>query len=213
MECEKNTKVGERPRRAKGDILLRVLERVAEGAGDAAAMFGAFLSAGYGASYGKLERELAREHAGREAAAQAVRLEREARRKYRKLFYLLKKDGLVEEKKKAHNNIFLLTRRGVAKLAELRKRKLQLLPRRVYEPERADVFTIVTFDVPERDRKKREWLRETLRSLGFDFVQRSVWIGKVKLPKEFLEDIQHLNLIDSVEIFQITKTGSLKHLM
>jgi hypothetical protein len=43
-------------------------------------------------------------------------------------------------------------------------------------------------------------------------VQKSLWLGKVKIPEEFLVDIRKLSLLDYVEIFEITKTGSLKNL-
>ena len=44
-------------------------------------------------------------------------------------------------------------------------------------------------------------------------IQKSVWIGKVKIPKEFLDDLFKLRLIDYIEIFEISKAGSLKNLI
>lgn len=199
-------------RRAKGDILLNVLERIAEGVGDFATLFVAIMEAGYGASHHQMERAFAREQASAEARARTAALERETRRKYKKLLSSLKKDGLIAEWKGARGNLIRLTRKGIAKLVVLRTRKRKMLPSIAYEAEQADVFTIVAFDVPERERKKRDWLRAALRHSGFTCVQKSVWMGKIKVPRELLEDIRRLHIADFVEIFQITKQGTLKQL-
>jgi hypothetical protein len=44
-------------------------------------------------------------------------------------------------------------------------------------------------------------------------VQKSVWVGKTKIPQDFLDDLFKLKLVDFVEIFEISRTGSLKHLI
>ena len=74
-------------------------------------------------------------------------------------------------------------------------------------------MVIVIFDVPEKEKWKREWLRNTLRELGMKNVQKSVFIGKVKIPELFLENMRKLHAIDYVEIFEIGKTGTLKHVV
>src|SRR3990172_4751526 len=43
-------------------------------------------------------------------------------------------------------------------------------------------------------------------------IQKSVWSGKTKLPQEFISQLHELNLLSYVEIFTISKTGSLKKL-
>ncbi|MBI2635441.1 MAG: CRISPR-associated endonuclease Cas2, partial [Parcubacteria group bacterium] len=71
---------------------------------------------------------------------------------------------------------------------------------------------VVIFDIPEKQKHKREWLRGQLQDLGFKMIQKSVWMGKRKFPKEFLEDIRDLKLLAYVEIFSVTKTGSMRPL-
>ena len=71
---------------------------------------------------------------------------------------------------------------------------------------------IVVFDVPEKERRKRDWLRSVLKRLELKMVQKSVWIGKVKIPKELLDDLFNLKLLDYVEIFEVSKSGSLRQL-
>lgn len=70
--------------------------------------------------------------------------------------------------------------------------------------------TIVAFDVPERFKEKRHWLRSVLKNLGLRMVQKSVWLGKVKIPREFIDDLKKLKILDFVEIFGITKGGTLE---
>ena len=72
---------------------------------------------------------------------------------------------------------------------------------------------IVSFDVPERERRKRDWLRDALRNLGLRMVHKSVWIGKQKLPREFLADLARLRLTDFIEVFEVGKQGSLRHIV
>ena len=61
--------------------------------------------------------------------------------------------------------------------------------------------------------KKQDWLREVLKHLGLKMVQRSVWVGHWELPEEFLEDLRNLHIVDCVEIFEVGKSGTLKHLI
>lgn len=94
----------------------------------------------------------------------------------------------------------------------LKEKSKKLLPAVAYQKEKSDKLIIIAFDVPETERKKREWLRAVIKNLGFKMVQRSVWIGKIKIPKEFMNDLLKLRLVEFVEIFEISKTGSLKQI-
>ena len=43
-------------------------------------------------------------------------------------------------------------------------------------------------------------------------LQRSVWVGKCKLPDELMDDLNTIGLLPYVEILAVTKRGSLKEL-
>ena len=45
---------------------------------------------------------------------------------------------------------------------------------------------IIVFDIPERKRLYREWLRIELVGFGYTMIQKSVWFGP-PLPEEFIE--------------------------
>ena len=54
--------------------------------------------------------------------------------------------------------------------------------------------------------------RSALTYLEFKMIQRSVWIGKSKIPDQFLKDLRAVGLIETVEIFEVGKSGSLRYL-
>lgn len=55
-------------------------------------------------------------------------------------------------------------------------------------------WRLAIFDVPERVRDRRNFLRNELSALGFHQLQKSVWITPYALPKEFSEIIRELGL-------------------
>lgn len=66
---------------------------------------------------------------------------------------------------------------------------------------------MVMFDIPEKKRKIRNWLRLQLKLWDFKMIQQSVWLGKGSLPKEFTE---HLNLLGISKCVKILKVQSIK---
>ncbi len=62
--------------------------------------------------------------------------------------------------------------------------------------------TIVVFDIPEKKRKYRDWLRHELIGFGFEFIQQSVWFGP-KLPKEFILYLDEQKLLPYVRFFKV----------
>lgn len=191
----------------KGDIIFKVLESVEKVALGFADLFEVFLEAGYGASLGNLEYRLRKkENKGTDEEEK----QRIAQRYY-SMLSRLKKEGFLEEPTIKNGRSFFLTSAGKKKLSFL-KRKRKELPR-MPKVQDGPTFVIVAFDIPEREKRKRDWLRQSLRHMGLSMVQKSVWIGKVRLPEDFMESLRRLRLLDCVEIFEITRTGTLKHLV
>jgi len=191
----------------KGDLTLKALEvlaRTAYGIGELLLIF----SFPYGTPLGKALSRLEKNHAGKEAAIRKLLENHQYRRRLYNLLYRLRKDGLIEE---LPNKTFHLTSKGKRKFDWLREKAFAALPRpSYYLPEKSREWHIVIFDIPEENRHKRAWLRVVLKTLGFTLLQKSVWIGKVKLPKRFLDDLAKLKLLDYVHIFVISKSGSLE---
>jgi len=196
----------------KGKVILSVLEKLAEAATEGSALFEAILTAGYGASMGKLDYKISLIKMERSKKRAQAELEWRSRRTYNSLLYKLKRDGFMESNNKNGKKFFSITPRGKKKLDILLLRKTQVLPRINYNvvPEEKNNLLIVAFDIPEKERRKRDWLRSSLRHLGLKMIQKSVWIGKIKLPDDFIKDIGVLNLAQFVHIFEVGKEGSLR---
>ena len=60
---------------------------------------------------------------------------------------------------------------------------------------------IVIFDIPEKKKKYRDWLRSELVGFGFTMIQKSVWFGP-RLPKDFIEYIEENGLIKHIRFFK-----------
>lgn len=188
----------------KGELMLRILEALEGTVHTAGFLFDAFTSS-YGESYRKLRRgpPLYARRSGR--AADEARI----RHNYQAFLFSLKRDGLINAAP-SRGRIPRLTQKGFERLARLRGRWKRRLPAPRYEESGIPESTIVVFDVPEGERRKRNWLRVALKRLQFKMIQKSVWFGATKLPSDFLEDMRRCGVWSYVEIFSITKRGTLR---
>lgn len=178
--------------------------------GNISDMIGSILLAGHGASRSRLNYEFNKLQNKRMVRRHDALI----RQRYHKLLHVLKRDGLITEKLQNDESRKLkLTPAGLKKLKELKMRLADALPPINYNKSSTGRLTIVVFDVPERERKKRNWLRTALVSIGLEMVQQSVWIGKVKLPPEFIADLNILKMTDYIEILEVTKSGTYKNLL
>ena len=121
-----------------------------------------------------------------------------------KYIYKLKSQGFLSENSEGR---IVLSGTGKKKLNLLRKSKI--LDRKQYRKEISDKVTIISYDLPVAFNKERNTLRDLLRLLGFKLIHKSVWVGKVKLPKQFILALEKLGIIKFVEILEVTKSGSL----
>jgi len=72
---------------------------------------------------------------------------------------------------------------------------------------------IVSFDIPEKDRWKRDRLRELLGVCGYSLLQRSLWVGKRPLARFVFSAIKKWKLRHHVHIFEISKRGTIRGLV
>ena len=191
----------------KGENRLKILEFLENSARAVGDLFFIF-SLPYGTSLGKMEYSLRKRD--RERNRREIR--NQNKQSFYELLYHLRKDELVEETQKEDGRFLKLTLKGRVQLEKFRLLRSSLLPRSKYEFEKEDTLKIVIFDIPEKEKRKRNWLRVVLKNLNFQMLQKSVWVGKTKLPKEFVMNLDKLDLTNYVEIFAINKTGSLKQL-
>lgn len=189
----------------RGKILSKALEILRDGAVLQADFFIAVLRAGYGASMSKIDYEYRKQQ--RISATKKFQREnlKASERRLRVFISKMKHDGLIHES----DNNFIISQKGKERLEKLQNN----LPNRHYQKSKNSNQIIISFDIPEKFRRKRDWLREVVRNLGFKMVHQSVWMGKTTIPKDFIFDLENLKILEFVEIFEISKTGSLKKLV
>lgn len=189
----------------RGKILFKALELLYDGAMTQLDFFVAVLASGYGANMNKIDYEYQKRRRISEAEKLKAENLRERKRRLAVFMSKMKHDGLIKEL----NGRLTISRKGKEKFNQLKN----ALPSRHYEKKIIQSPIIISFDVPERLRRKRNWLREVVRNLGFKMVHQSVWMGKVKIPENFIADMENLKILEFIEIFEISKTGSLNKLI
>ena len=198
----------------KGNLTLKVLEFIANFGEDTLEQIEATLAAGYGSSARGIGFELGKIHSRKAKQKAEYEFKKIQEQHMQDFICRLKRHGLIEEAVQGAKHPWFLTGKGKQKVFELRKRNERIgdLPSAHYSKMRSDKIVIVTFDIPEEIRDKRDWFRRVLKNLDFKMVHQSVWIGKVKIPKELPEDLKKIGLIDFIEVFSISSTGTFKNL-
>ena len=179
-------------------IKRKILEVLENSALTAEALFLIF-TAPYGSSYSQIKRHVSK-------TLDEMHYAPIKKQRLHELMYQLKQDGLIENRQSEKGAFFKLNTKGKKYLNVLRKK---LLPKH-YPKENDTAWKIVAFDIPEKYRNKRAWLRSVLKRLDFVMLQQSVWMGKAKLPREFIQDLENLHLDNYVEILAVHKGGTLR---
>lgn len=65
--------------------------------------------------------------------------------------------------------------------------------------------TIISFDIPETNRIKRNWLRNQIKIFGYEMLQQSLWLGPGPLTSEFLKRLDDLEIRKNIKIFTINR--------
>lgn len=125
----------------------------------------------------------------------------------------LKREGLVGKKKAGRSSVWTITKSGLEKLRLLRRRSYPTRDGKGNAKDNGTMWKIIIFDIPEKERHKRAWLRAVLREMGFTMRQRSVWMGRKKIPQEFIDDLRLKRMTGYVDLFGVTKSGTLEDLL
>lgn len=123
----------------------------------------------------------------------------------------LKREGLVTcsgPKKKAEWSITPKGLRVLSKISSLKK-PWHGYVRPAKLPPIDGIVRLVTFDVPEKEKPSRQWLRGELIASGFEMLHKSVFIGNRPLPENFIQELDYRNLSRYVHIVSLSQTGTL----
>lgn len=113
----------------------------------------------------------------------------------------LKKHGFVENKE----GTWSITSKGNVFLKNLQPRGLKKHIHYNSPSRHRKKSLIISFDIPEIQRKKRDWLRIELINLGFTQLHRSVWLGPAPLPVDFVGSLKELSLFPHMKFFAARK--------
>lgn len=77
-------------------------------------------------------------------------------------------------------------------------------------PKQDGIMRLVIFDIPEKQRYKRDLIRAELVSYNFKMLQKSVWLGTNPLPEDFVDIIDGLDLKNRIHIFSVSQSGTIE---
>ena len=120
------------------------------------------------------------------------------RETFASLLSRLQNQGLVVRTGRHHQSFWQLTTRG--KIYMNQKNEARKI-------ESDGIGRLVIFDIPEKERRKRDTIRMELISIGFQQLQKSVWYGEHPLPRDFVTLIDSLSLQPHVHIFSVRQSG------
>lgn len=112
----------------------------------------------------------------------------------------LKKKGLVKNTK----GKWSISNEGKDFLNSIRSNIKRFFPSHKAST-KSEKQTIVIFDIPEKKRRYRDWLRSELIAFGFEPVQKSVWFGPA-LPREFIEYLDQAGILEYLRFFKVSES-------
>ncbi|MBI4120502.1 MAG: CRISPR-associated endonuclease Cas2 [Parcubacteria group bacterium] len=113
----------------------------------------------------------------------------------------LKKQGLVSKSGSHRKSLWSLARKGSDALVDVIDSEL---------PPEDGIIRLVMFDIPEKERRKRDLVRLELAACGYSKLQRSVWLGYRPLPDKFMKSLDDLKLKGKLHIVSVDKGGTLE---
>ncbi|HRY62827.1 MAG TPA: hypothetical protein P5056_03610 [Candidatus Paceibacterota bacterium] len=125
----------------------------------------------------------------------------------------LKNGGFIKKEKTKNGILWSITSAGVEKLNKIHKRSLNSKSNIDYAKKIGDNLIIIAFDIPEKLSRNRYWLRGALKYFDFEMIQKSVWVGRCKLPEQFIRDLKNREILNCVDIFEVGNKGTLHRLV
>jgi hypothetical protein len=123
-------------------------------------------------------------------------------RKYRKqkiyqFIHYLRRYGYLKTKNFEKYKVFVLTPKGIEKVLRV---KFTSSPKT-----KSDKWLMVIFDVPEDKRKQRDQFRRMLKLLGYQQLQKSIWISPYNVISETKNLIKLFDLERFVQLLTLEK--------
>jgi predicted transcriptional regulator len=187
----------------RGEASYKVLDIIQGGLNDVGEIMGAMIG-NKASSYRKLYR-IAHGISRKEHVLWSDELKEINR--FRNLVCRLEQQKIIKKDKKTKR--ISITKKGMSWMQKYKLLSMRSPKRYSNTKEKSDGIFVVVFDIPEKEKRKRAWIRDVLRVLEFEMLQGSVWVGRGGIPKQFLEDLRTLKMINYVHIFEVKSEGSL----
>lgn len=110
----------------------------------------------------------------------------------------MQKHGLVKKEKNKYT--LTLLGKSIAKYILGRKK--------IFRNKWDKKHRVVIFDIPEKKKHLRNWLREELYLLKYEKLQKSVFVGKFPLPKDLIKEIKNKKINKFVDYLLVEKIYS-----
>ncbi len=118
----------------------------------------------------------------------------------------LEKGDFIQKIKKSDQEFFILTKKG--------QNMTNLLEFKKISPQKWDgKWRILIFDIPEKYKKRRDFLRNKLKELGFEQLQESVWVFPHQIPKALDWLIEEIGLKINVRYLVVESINYEKDLL
>ena len=122
---------------------------------------------------------------------------RKAKKSFSQFVGYLREKGYIKVKALEGTKGIILTPKGAARVLQV-KRKLKEKKKR-----KDGRWIMIAFDIPEKQKKAREYLRGALVDLGYQKFQQSVWVCPYDVYKETEEAVRSYRIIPYVKLFLI----------
>ncbi len=116
----------------------------------------------------------------------------------------------MQKKSKGRVFVWKVTDAGNEHLKILKEKGLFFQSRANFSPPAGNGITIIAFDVPEKERKKRNWIRMSLINMEFSSLQKSLWVAHGSVAEEFIHALRERDMLDYVHIFSVDKKGTIQ---
>jgi hypothetical protein len=109
----------------------------------------------------------------------------------RTMLWRLEKKGLVKKKEKQYQ----LTVQGL--------KIVKIIKKEGTKKEWDGKWRMVMFDIPEKKREERNWLRYQLMAMDYKPLQKSVFIGKEPIEEDVFKDLMNHNIIRYIRMITV----------
>lgn len=130
---------------------------------------------------------------------------------YKRLHYLKLQGLVVKRNANKGASRWMLTKHGKDRLDEYRQSRADpFSASHIHFPApQGDGITVVAFDIPEKERRKRDWIRRCLVEMDFEMLQKSVWVARGGVHEDFAQALRERKLLNAVHIFGVTRQGTI----